>query len=379
VAAREGAPVRFVTFDPVPPRFGLTNQLITYTSAMFVALLSRRALMVPEATNPPFDQLVDVPLTVERLPCGLRILTSAEAKPEDSSGGSSKKFPRVHLPSRPLVLADPGKARTQMERQLQRYGTRRGLRLSTVMWHVPYVAADAEGAGIDEHRLFQSIEFREHIRVQAGAIRRALGGETSSFAVLHLRMEADVAGFKDVVPPTPRHFERWVASCLAARIPEGVTAVYVSAGKLPDGIEAVLNRTLAPRQVLLKKNQPHLLSRRVVDADSVVPGTPVTNHFDAAADLEVAASAAFVLSADYSSFARAIQLRRCPLRPKVGVTDTAAEAQARIWTYDRHWTTLSPRDCHGGQPLTSVPFYYAPGYSVPTVCSVSSPPGAPRK
>jgi hypothetical protein len=346
---------RYLTFEPVAPRFGLTNQLITYTSAIFVGVLSRRAVAIPNNTAPDFFDIIDVPATEANLPCGVKLYALGEVQHE----ADGKKSTRLHLPGRTTVLDHPARARDELDRQLTRYGMRRGIRLSTVMWHVPYVPSDSQRQ-LNEHRLFRALTFSARVRNQVRRIKRALGGDFVQYAALHVRAEADVNVFS-LEPPTEDTFRRFIERCVVPALPKAVEVVYISAGKLQPAIERVLNESFTPRRVIMK-NDPRLRSSKVVLSDSLVKGTPITNHYDAAADLEVAVGATFVMTADWSSFAKAIQLRRCP--------EGGQGAAGRIWTYEKEWKTLSPRDCDDPQGLTSRPFSYTPGYTIPATCRV---------
>jgi hypothetical protein len=138
--------------------------------------------------------------------------------------------------------------------------------------------------------------------------------------------------------------------CVGPAIPIDVRVVYVLGGTLPQGVTETVTAALGSRRVVFKTSE----LRSAETAESRVAGVAVTSHFDAAADLVVAAAAAVVVSADYSSFAKALHHRHCPLPASAG--GAVGAAGPPLWTYDRDFRGLTRRPCDAASLADTMPF-----------------------
>ena len=299
---------KWLTFDAPGPQFGLSNQLITLYQAAHVAALSGRALVLPpspasSASAIDFIQLVNVtetsrlwsasppppslgssrfiPIVVaERFDdYGRPRLTVASANSFDGQldpalpEKSRRKYPRLALPSRLAVIKQPAAANRLLLQGLARHSASSGLRLSTVMWHVPFLSpkAAAEAAAEDpsskgnvaeaprslttltESWFLSRIVLHRSIDRAANRLWQAAAARVAPvplrLAVLHLRLEPDALGMPSgsrirFSLPTAARFAAWLRECNVSSLfrqraassgprhtaPSGGSLVYVMAG-----------------------------------------------------------------------------------------------------------------------------------------------------
>ena len=368
---------RYITFDPPGEQFGLTNQLITLAGAMHLGLRWGRIVVLPGNATLALWPLIDVRETLKYFPCTFSIVNYDRVKLVDEQG---KKFKRLHFGGRVFNVEHPHLSLKMIDRQAKKLESSRGMRLSTVMWHVPYTEKDL--LHLTEHYILRHIVLsKTHIRDKAARILSAIGYPSVPFVGLHLRLEKDIALFRmdrPVLRPSNERLKELVTNCLqqavqlAVKRKQGPKAaprvLYVSAGaSLPKDV-----------QELLKSLSPVTYDRVLFKWDIVPVDTSwdkrsnITNHYEAGVDLEIMVKSAVAISADFSTFARAIQFARCEPRqlkkklPTLNKVNSqcgdqkAAEEETApaLFTYDQQFGALSPRWCcdppTGG--LESTPF-----------------------
>eukprot|EP00759_Apiculatamorpha_spiralis_P028354 PhF_6_TR30822/c0_g1_i1/m.45369 len=331
---------RYITFDAPEPKYGLANQLTVYAAALFMSHLTERHLAIPNGTIPNYFDLMDPELTAAKcLPCGIGIrYIDFFAPPEPPA----KKFKRYHLPGRGDAR-DPEKreeARRLMNKDLLRskFTKQRGVRTSALLWHVPYLPSDKN---YGESYFYSCLTFSAAVRNFAKRIQQAIG---EKYVALHLRLEPDIVAIeahsRKIKRPSENELASFFSKCLPASLHN--YSLYISAGGLDEKYISAMRR-LPFRKVIFKKDLGLKMSQQV-HSDSFVPGYKITNHFEAAADLMVVTEGYAAISADYSSFARAIQIRRCVKNMK-----------SVIFTYDSDWIGMTRRDCV--ENLESTPFH----------------------
>jgi hypothetical protein len=311
--------------DHAPPfTMGVTNQLISYAEAAFLAAVSRRVLVLPRNTAPLVQDLLDVEASAARL--GVSILpfdVYSQRHPELLA--SSKRTQRLKLPSRRALLSGPASYRdaaTKLRRDIGHLHAADVVRVGNVFWHVPFATSEVEHHS--PAMLLSGLVFSQAVQKRADSVLRShLAGQKISI-VFHPRFEPDIAGFgQRFVPPTPARVASFLRKCV---MPQLVAlrknaalqskVVYVAAGgSLQASLIEAIVEVFEHENEFVVYHKDGRLSMRSKEA-AVVPQSKtaaVTNHVDAAVDAAVIVHAQprVVIGSDYSTFTRAIFIRRC--------------------------------------------------------------------
>lgn len=321
-----GFTASFVTMNVLPMSQGLTNQLLSYTGLISTALEMGRVAAIPWHTTPNFFEIVNATRTAESFPCSFNLLP-LEGVLEQNPTQRRQKLPRLHLPGRSLVLRDANAAKRMYDSALRSKAGDRGVKLSSILWHVPYTTSTVRS----EPAILRSLVFTDQILARAAKIREVLG---SQYVGLHLRLESDIANFpfakgEEVQAPSADQLYDLLATCVVPLLPKQVKVVYVSAGSLQSDHLGAVRR--------LEQQGFRVLTKRDIFKDTSLPSggaraTRITNHFDAAADMVVMEGSAVAVGADYSTFLRGVQFRRCP-------------SQHLTFTYNRKFDSVTYRGC----------------------------------
>jgi hypothetical protein len=381
-----GGAERFLRMEAPAPAMGLTNQLIAYSEALALALLAGRTLVLPAAATPPATELLDAAATAAAVAClGARVITAAEfdlAQTKTAAvavgGGDDRaparrrtpKPPKLSLPSRGLVMQDSATARDALERGLRASHGAAVLRVGAVLWHVPFTHRDI-ARGVGPAAMFAATRLAPALRQRAAATARSLGLLASApLAAFHARFERDVANFSPRHrPPSASAVQRFLSACVVPRLSaRNVRRVVVlgSVSTMHPDVVAAIERGLAAASIAVIFPRPTVRAVGGAEEAATPSRSGPTNHADAAVDSELALAHADVLiGADFSTFTRAIQLRRCADR---------ARRPLELLTYDAGLTRLSVRAHSCDEVTTSLwathPHAFVPGFqeSASDVC-----------
>lgn len=282
----------------IPPPFsmGLTNMLIFYAEALHLANISSRALVLPARTEPDVAALLDVENTAAAT--GVRVLRHSQYLQMAQPQQSRQRAPRLKLPSRSAILtsdASRARARSRLEADIRRLDGHPAIRVGNTFMHT-----------FESGAMFTKLAFAESVRTAAELLSSRIGAID---VALHARFESDIAGFgAHFAVPRAERLSLYIERCVLPRIATASArrrTLFVAGGSsLASDLRRVIVERISAAGFRVE------FSRAAAPSPRSAPLHP-TNHVDAAIDALVAARAPVFVGADYSTFSRAIQLRRC--------------------------------------------------------------------
>ncbi len=387
---------KFLLLESHPPSWmGLTNQIILLSEIIYIAISTKRTAIVlppppfPQSSASSFStsifdssnnqnssfQIIDF----ERIKTSNQqikffsheeflVLQMKMAKTNKFSESSSSF--KLKLPSRNHVMNLPDsvarkKARQQFEAAMKKGSEFQILKfakkssLSSILWHVPFISSSNEKEKNDSMNqltaaeVFNSVEFSRTIHQKAAEFLESNKVNFDDVLIaFHLRLEPDIVGFStEFSPPPPEKLRKFLRELLLPKLKEKLNfdADNDKKKKLKKlNILLLGGSSLDSKFIQVVKEEFEqvlgfavaiLMTKKSFSSDKNVEksATMTTNNFDAAVDSVVALSSSIVIGADYSTFTRAIQIRKCFNKKKGSKFET-------LFLYDHKLTRVEEED-----------------------------------